>query len=250
MRPNNQNQNKNRGRNRGANNRRGGGNNHRSTYDSNGPNVRIRGSASQIYDKYSTLARDAASSGDPVLAESYLQYAEHYYRIANPEGESRPPRRHEQHGTGSDDAAGQMAGQASGQDDEQETHGRGRVGGRGRGRDAQEAESDLDNANDAEEEAVVETITPASAASAHDDASEEEERAPMRRPRTRASQVKTFEQGDLLSEEEKAEAAEEGVEDAKPAPAAKKAPARRRRTPRAKAPQSPAELAAAVSGED
>lgn len=248
MRPNNQNQNKNRGRNRGPNNRRGGGNNHRSTYDSNGPNVRIRGSASQIYDKYTTLARDAASSGDPVLAESYLQYAEHYYRIANPEGEARPPRRHEQNNGAQDENAGNGAGSG----EEQETRGRGRMNGRGRGREAQDREIEAEDIGEAEEEAVVETITPPSAAAADNSPDEEAEEAeqPVRRSRGRPPRVKTFEQGDLLSDEEKAEAAEEAAEDARPAQAAKKAPARRRRTPRAKAPQSPAELAAAVSGDE
>lgn len=49
--------------------------------DSNGPDVRIRGTANQIYDKYLALARDANSSGDRVKAENYLQHAEHYFRI-------------------------------------------------------------------------------------------------------------------------------------------------------------------------
>lgn len=50
-------------------------------YESNGPDVKIRGTAAQIAEKYSTLARDAMSSGDIVAAESYLQHAEHYNRI-------------------------------------------------------------------------------------------------------------------------------------------------------------------------
>lgn len=49
--------------------------------DSNGPDVRIRGTAQQIYDKYQALARDASSSGDRVKAENYLQHAEHYFRV-------------------------------------------------------------------------------------------------------------------------------------------------------------------------
>lgn len=53
------------------------------TFDSNGPDVRIRGTAYQINEKYVTLARDAASAGDRVLAESYLQHAEHYQRFIN-----------------------------------------------------------------------------------------------------------------------------------------------------------------------
>lgn len=53
------------------------------TFDSNGPDVRIRGTAFQILEKYTALARDAASAGDRVLAESYLQHAEHYQRFIN-----------------------------------------------------------------------------------------------------------------------------------------------------------------------
>ncbi len=52
-------------------------------YDSNGPDVRIRGTAHQVCEKYQTLAKDAASSGNIVLEESYLQHAEHYQRVIN-----------------------------------------------------------------------------------------------------------------------------------------------------------------------
>lgn len=51
------------------------------TFDSNGPDVRIRGNAWQVHEKYQTLARDAATAGDRVMAENYLQHAEHYFRI-------------------------------------------------------------------------------------------------------------------------------------------------------------------------
>ncbi|MBI1273087.1 MAG: DUF4167 domain-containing protein [Alphaproteobacteria bacterium] len=51
------------------------------TFDSNGPDVRVRGNAWQVYEKYQALARDAASASDRVAAENYLQHAEHYYRI-------------------------------------------------------------------------------------------------------------------------------------------------------------------------
>jgi hypothetical protein len=50
-------------------------------YESSGPDVKIRGTAAQIAEKYTTLARDATSSGDIVAAENYLQHAEHYNRI-------------------------------------------------------------------------------------------------------------------------------------------------------------------------
>src|SRR5215470_20302274 len=50
-------------------------------YESNGPDVRLRGTAAQIAEKYLSLARDALASGDLVAAESYFQHAEHYNRI-------------------------------------------------------------------------------------------------------------------------------------------------------------------------
>ncbi|WP_404401784.1 DUF4167 domain-containing protein [Pelagibacterium halotolerans] len=80
MRPNQQN---NKQRSRGRNNgRRGGGNNPLSrNYESNGPDVKIRGNAAHIAEKYVQLARDATASGDGVMAENYLQHAEHYFRI-------------------------------------------------------------------------------------------------------------------------------------------------------------------------
>lgn len=59
----------------------GGGYNPNRTFDSSGPEIKIRGSASHVYEKYLQLARDANSSGDRVMAENYLQHAEHYYRI-------------------------------------------------------------------------------------------------------------------------------------------------------------------------
>jgi len=50
-------------------------------YESNGPDVKIRGTASHIAEKYVQLARDAKSSGDYIAAENYNQHAEHYFRI-------------------------------------------------------------------------------------------------------------------------------------------------------------------------
>jgi len=51
------------------------------SYESNGPDVKVRGTAQHVAEKYTQLARDAHVSGDPVMAESYLQHAEHYYRL-------------------------------------------------------------------------------------------------------------------------------------------------------------------------
>ncbi len=52
-------------------------------FDSNGPDLRIRGTAQQLFEKYLQLGRDATSSGDRVMAEGYFQHAEHYFRIIN-----------------------------------------------------------------------------------------------------------------------------------------------------------------------
>lgn len=52
-------------------------------YESNGPDMKVRGTAAQVLEKYQTLARDAQSAGDRVMAENYLQHAEHYQRLLN-----------------------------------------------------------------------------------------------------------------------------------------------------------------------
>jgi hypothetical protein len=70
-----------RNNNNSNNNNRKGPNPLTRNYESNGPDVKIRGSAQQIAEKYTTLARDAMSAGDRVMAENYLQHAEHYNRI-------------------------------------------------------------------------------------------------------------------------------------------------------------------------
>lgn len=56
-------------------------NNTNRTFDSAGPEIKIRGSAAHVYEKYLQLARDANSAGDRVMAENYLQHAEHYFRL-------------------------------------------------------------------------------------------------------------------------------------------------------------------------
>lgn len=85
---------------RGRNRSGGGGRKPQSTlsrnFESNGPNVKIRGTASHIAEKYLALARDALSSGDMIGAENYFQHAEHYNRIIlaaqadKPNGAERP----------------------------------------------------------------------------------------------------------------------------------------------------------------
>jgi hypothetical protein len=88
---NGQNNKRMRGRNNNNNNNRKGQNPLTRVYESNGPDVKIRGTASHVAEKYIQLARDAQSSGDPVGAENYFQHAEHYFRmIAAAQEQFRP----------------------------------------------------------------------------------------------------------------------------------------------------------------
>lgn len=77
----------------GGGNQHGGGNSPNRVYESNGPDVKVRGTAQTIAEKYMQLGRDAHSSGDNVMAESYYQFAEHYFRVlqsALPQGQIAP----------------------------------------------------------------------------------------------------------------------------------------------------------------
>lgn len=96
MRPgqqNTNNSNKNRQRGRNSNN---GGRKHQNplsrNYESNGPDVKVRGTAAHIAEKYVQLARDAQASGDSVMAENYFQHAEHYFRIISAAQPQMAPR--------------------------------------------------------------------------------------------------------------------------------------------------------------
>lgn len=91
-------------RSRGRNGGGGGGGPHHNrprlphriqTFDSNGPNVKIRGNAYQVFERYIALAREAQASGDRISAENLYQHAEHYFRVMNAQGEGQghgPPR--------------------------------------------------------------------------------------------------------------------------------------------------------------
>lgn len=98
--------------------------------ESNGPDVKLRGTPQQVHEKYLSLARDASSAGDRISAESYLQFADHYYRLANDQ---------------------QSSGSANGRDRQQRGRGNGPADGEGgeqpdesqlRG-DSDDAEADL-----------------------------------------------------------------------------------------------------------
>ena len=78
-------QNAKRGRSRGRRGNNNGGHNHvpnrNTSYESNGPDVKLRGNAQQLHEKYMALAHDAATSGERIAAEAYAQFADHYFRL-------------------------------------------------------------------------------------------------------------------------------------------------------------------------
>jgi len=78
-------QNAKRGRGRGRRGNNSGGHNHvpnrNTSYESNGPDVKLRGNAQQLHEKYLALAHDAATSGERISAEAYTQFADHYFRL-------------------------------------------------------------------------------------------------------------------------------------------------------------------------
>jgi hypothetical protein len=92
------------GQNKRSRGRNGGGGPHHNrprlphrvqTFDSNGPNVKIRGNAYQVFERYLALAREAQAGGDRIAAEYLYQHAEHYFRIMSAQGEGQgqgPPR--------------------------------------------------------------------------------------------------------------------------------------------------------------
>ena len=65
-------------------------------FDSGGGEMRIRGNAWQVHERYLNMARDAAAAGDRIAAENFFQHADHYYRMINANGDGRPP--YQQHG--------------------------------------------------------------------------------------------------------------------------------------------------------
>lgn len=85
-------------------------------FDSSGPDMRLRGTAQQLFEKYLQLGRDATGSGDRVMAESYFQHAEHYFRILNAMAQAAAaaqpgqPRRASNGEGGEGDGEGEMNG--------------------------------------------------------------------------------------------------------------------------------------------
>ena len=80
-----------------GNGRRPGFHGRGSTFESNGPEGKIRGTAFQVIEKYQALAQDALSAGDRIGAENFFQHAEHYYRVVAANGwDQRGQRQHNQ----------------------------------------------------------------------------------------------------------------------------------------------------------
>ncbi|UFN50124.1 DUF4167 domain-containing protein [Roseomonas sp. OT10] len=92
-------------------------------FDSSGPDMRMRGTAQQLFEKYLQLGRDATSAGDRVMAESYFQYAEHYFRILNAMAQAQQQNQPQQHQPrrwqNGPEAAEQSAESAEGEGEEQ-----------------------------------------------------------------------------------------------------------------------------------
>jgi len=128
------------------------------SFESNGPGVKLRGTASQVFDKYLALARDASSSGDRIAAENFYQHAEHYYRLHSAFNAERKQRESERQ-DGED-----QRDEASSEDDNEEATASEAKKGNG----SAEADSDADDAPEAE-------------------AAEKEKPKPRRRRRTQAA---------------------------------------------------------------
>ena len=130
-------QNAKRGRGRGRRGNTSGNHNHvpnrNTSYESNGPDVKLRGNAQQLHEKYMALAHDAATSGERISAEAYTQFADHYFRLhqaavgvaetkrqqeqanaaADDDGAPGEPRRDQESATENDDAASEADGIAN-----------------------------------------------------------------------------------------------------------------------------------------
>ncbi len=113
----NQGMNSRRSRNGRSNNNGGkrtyGGSGHNRSYESNGPEVKVRGTANQIFDKYVALARDANAAGDRIAAEGYFQHAEHYYRVYTGAMEANQARQAQQNAHNPENGGGNGSNQGA-----------------------------------------------------------------------------------------------------------------------------------------
>ena len=176
-------------RGRSGRRRQGGGNNPNRSIDSQGPEVKIRGTAQQVYDKYTALARDAFSSGDRIRGESLQQHAEHYYRMLQamqpkdkPQDQQSQPNQQDQ---------GQQNAQADAKDADKpaEKAEQGGQGGQGQGRrrnkDKDEGPVAAQSTGEPAKMDGAEQAAADDASGTGAEAAETAEEAPKRRRRTR-----------------------------------------------------------------
>jgi Domain of unknown function (DUF4167) len=196
---------------RGRNQRRRPGNNPNRALDSNGPEVRIRGTANQIYDKYIALARDASSSGDRIKAENCLQHAEHYFRILR--AAMPPPQSQSPHHTSSEGSTSEQPSMDNGSDRANE-HSSDRSNDRSNDRtderrpDRHSRERDRNERVTAREEDKPEAAAPSEEAPVSTQTEDAPEAKPKRR-RAKRTTKPAAKEGDEASDVEEAAAAAE-----------------------------------------
>jgi len=143
-----------RGRNRNKNrNNNNNNNNFNRSMDSQGPDVKVRGNASTIYEKYTTLARDAKMSGSRVKAENLLQHAEHYLRVMNMQEAAKQEAREKAEA----ERAAREEARANSDEDDDDQGGRQNRRNRNQRRDRNEATASDENAEIPSE---LEVVTP------------------------------------------------------------------------------------------
>ncbi len=277
MRPNNPSK-----RLRGRSRSKGGGNPLSRSYESNGPDVKIRGSALQVADKYAQLARDAQSSGDRVMAENYFQHAEHYYRIVaaayeqsgqqQPRGDRRDEDRRDDRHRGNEQPS--ISGYDGMEDDDEGLRRAIRVNGNGHGNRDQDDDDEDDappprrngrrNGNGNGAHASNGNHAPSHHAAAHQHAADDDDddddsadapqdlaSAPQPDVTPAAEEPATVDASAETASAEDGEGEDSG-DDAKPKKAAKPRTPRRRTatTPRTRAPRTRRTAAAADAGGD
>ncbi|MBT4488077.1 MAG: DUF4167 domain-containing protein, partial [Rhodospirillaceae bacterium] len=214
--------------------RRGYNNSPNRSYDSSGPEVKIRGTASTVYEKYQALARDAVTSGDRVAAENYFQHAEHYYRVMQAtkqqqqagEGEQRNDQRGEQR----NDQRGEQ------RNDQRDNRGRAQQNRNEHGNDADAPPSDEESSAAIEEavidaspeEAHAEAIAPAEEAAETIEASANDEVAARSAPMNPAELAAMSESGRMAGDDNSLNGQDKDALD-EPAAAPRRQPRRRRR---------------------
>tara|TARA_Y100000813_G_scaffold189746_1_gene165270 strand:+ start:1109 stop:1738 length:630 start_codon:yes stop_codon:yes gene_type:complete len=182
----NKNSNNRRSRGRGGNKRHGNVRNQ--TFESNGPGVKVRGTAQQVLDKYLALARDASSSGDRIMAESYFQFAEHYFRLLNTDEQRNAERNGQNNRRGNGRDRMDTPGSAEGGPEDLMSH------------DDYDDDSDGDG-DDEDSGAEVTHVGQESAAdqveTAAEQPKEQKEAKPARAPRTRRKKAPEAQQAEL-----------------------------------------------------